>query len=522
MKRLDTLAAIANDLTAVLNAEDRYKRLLDALRIAIPYDAATLLRAEGDLLVPLAAKGLTPDAMGRVFNRRDNPRLDIICNSAAPVFFDHDNTLPDPFDGMIKLENAAMQQIHACLGCPLHVRKKLVGVLAFDAVDPHAFDRLPIQYVKVVAAIVGAQMQTVDLFNALEQEAQKQGEITSDLMHDISRDRGHKTLGNSKKIQQLRREIELVATSDFTILVLGETGVGKELVARGIHNFSARNNKPLLYLNCAALPDSLAESELFGHVKGSFTGAVSDRTGKFELADGGTLFLDEIGELSLEIQAKILRAIQEGEIQKVGSEKAVNVNVRLLAATNRELEVEVKAGRFRADLYHRLNVYPLIVPPLRERKDDIPLLAGFFADKTKAKLALKQVLLSNDAIALLQRYNWPGNVRELENIISRSLLKASAVQSHGETIILEPSHLTADLGVAAYTSSPVATAMVQTTSPTRSLREEVQAFQVELINNALKRHDRNWAAAARELGMNRSNLHNLATRLGIRKRTKRS
>lgn len=519
MKLLDALSAIANDLTAVIDAGDRYTRLLDALRLAIPYDAATLLRLEGGTLVPLAAKGLTPDALGRVYDRRDHPRLDIICNSADPVFFDHDSTLPDPFDLMLNLEAGTSLHVHACLGCPLYVREKLVGVLAFDSVDPNAFDKLPDKYVKVVAAIAGAQLQTVELFSALEREARKQGQITTDLMQDISEQRGRKILGNSKVIQQLRREIELVAKSDFTILVLGETGVGKELVARGIHSFSVRSTKPLLYLNCAALPDSLAESELFGHVKGAFTGAVSDRTGKFELADGGTLFLDEIGELSLEIQAKILRAIQEGEIQKVGSERLVNVDVRLIAATNRNLEAEVAAGKFRADLYHRLNVYPITVPPLRERKEDIPILAGFFAEKTKSKLGLRQVRLGGEATVLLQRYNWPGNVRELENIISRSLLKASAARTQEDTILLEPDHLTADLGLAVYTNAPPPASPAQDAAQPMSLREEVKAFQIRLINRALERNNRSWAAAARDLGMNRSNLHNLATRLGIRQKS---
>lgn len=520
MKKLEALSAIASDLTAVIDAGDRYTRLLDALRLAIPYDAATLLRVDGAALIPMAAKGLTPDAMGRVFYRRDNPRLDIICNSDKPVFFDHDSTLPDPFDGMIDFESEQFQRIHACLGCPLYVRGDLVGVLAFDSCDPHAFDNLPEKYVSVVAAIAGAQMQTVELFNALEREARKQGQITTDLMQDINLQRGYKIHGNSHKIKQLRKEIELVAKSDFTILILGETGVGKELVARGIHNFSSRSSKPLLYLNCAALPASLAESELFGHVRGSFTGAVGDRTGKFELADGSTLFLDEIGELSLEIQAKILRAIQEGEIQKVGSEKVIKVDVRLLAATNRNLASEVEAGKFRADLFHRLNVYPLKVPPLRERKEDIHGLADFFAEKTRRKLGLSRVRLEEAALSLLRRYNWPGNVRELENVISRSLLKASAAQRPGEAVVLRPDHLTADLGVAAYTSTPYEhlPAKAHTRTTHVSLRDEVNGFQVRLITRALERNDRNWAAAARELGMNRSNLHNLATRLGIRKK----
>lgn len=517
MKKLDALAAIAHDLTAIINAEDRYKRLLDALRFAIPYDSATLLRVEGSTLIPLAARGLTPDAMGMTYERRENPRLDIICNSSAPVIFDHDSNLPDPFDGKLSAESGTFQQIHACLGCPLHVREKLVGVLAFDAVDPGAFDNLPEQYIKVVSAIAGAQMQTVDLFDALEREAKRLGQISTDLMQDIKKLRGQKILGDSPVIQDLRREIELVAKSDFTILVLGETGVGKELVARGIHGFSTRSDQPLLYLNCAALPDSLAESELFGHVKGSFTGAVHDRTGKFELADKGTLFLDEIGELSLEIQAKTLRAIQEGEIQKVGSERTVNVDVRLVAATNRNLEAEVAAGRFRSDLYHRLNVYPLNVPPLRVRKEDIPILANFFADKIRSKLGLSQTRISEQAFNLLRRYNWPGNVRELENVISRSFLKASANHSQQETITLEPIHLTADLGVALYSNLAPTDMPSQMLHSSKPMREAVKELQINLINSALKRNS-SWAGAARDLGMNRSNLHNLATRLGIRQK----
>ena len=352
MKRLEALSAIAHDLTAVLDAEDRYKRLLDALRIAIPYDAATLLRLLDGVLVPVAAKGLTPDAMGRVFSRKDYPRLDIICNAAEPVFFDQDSSLPDPFDGLISAEIGEFHHIHACLGCPLRVRDKLVGVLAFDALNPKAFDGLPLQYVQVIAAITGAQLQTVDLFTALEREATRQGQITFDLMQDISQQRGRTILGESSAIRQLRREIELVAKSDFTILVLGETGVGKELVARGIHGFSGRSDSPLLYLNCAALPASLAESELFGHVKGAFTGAVNDRIGKFELANKGTLFLDEIGELPLEIQPKILRAIQEGEIQKVASTHDLHITCFSTTAIALAIPMRDSAATHIGDDFH--------------------------------------------------------------------------------------------------------------------------------------------------------------------------
>jgi anaerobic nitric oxide reductase transcription regulator len=516
MDKLHTLTAIADDLTAVMSAKDRYQRLLDALHRAIPYDAATLLRVQGDKLKPIASKGLTPDAMGRVYVRSEHPRLDLICSSAVPIVFPADSPLPDPFDGMLVSDPDALHHIHACLGCPLYVNDNLVGVLTADSIEIGAFDDLPKEYLQTIGSMAGAQMQIADLLKALEEKAERQGQIASDLMQDVAIQRGWEILGKSQVIEEMRREIELVAKSDYTVLVLGETGVGKELAIRAIHRLSNRSDKAMLYLNCAALPDSLAESELFGHVKGSFTGASSDRAGKFELADGGTLFLDEIGELSLEIQAKILRVIQEGEIQRIGSEKMLHADVRLLAATNRNLETEVRAGRFRADLYHRLNVYPIKVPTLRERKEDIAILAGFFVTQAKKRLGLGEIRISEAALQLLNRYSWPGNVRELENILSRAVLKASQGASHEQHLKIQPGHLAGDLGSALYVQpAPEYEAPVQS-QENLSFRDEVKSFQIRLIQSALDRNEGNWAAAARQLDMHRSNLHNLATRLGIR------
>lgn len=516
MKKLEAIVRIANDLTAVLDDEDRYSRLLEALRIAIPYDAATLLRIEEDVLVPIAARGLSPQVMGMVFPRREHPRLDIICGSKEPVQFSRDSSLPDPFDGMLIGSEHMLDHIHACLGCPLSVRGELVGVLVFDALNPDAFENLPKQYIEVVGALAGAQWQTVKFLDVLEQEAERQGKLTLDLMRDIQQQRGWEILGTSKAINSLRSEIELVARSDFTILILGETGVGKELVARAVHGHSGRSSKPLLYLNCAALPDSLAESELFGHVRGAFTGATADRTGKFELADGGTLFLDEIGELSLEIQAKLLRAIQEGEVQRIGSEKMIKVDVRLLAATNRDLEEEVGGGRFRADLFHRLNVYPVNVAPLRDRKEDIAILAGFFADRARNRLGSGQVRISEDALELLMGYSWPGNVRELDNVISRAVLKASGNHFSASTLVILPVHLSGDIGNVRTGDDKSFNKVAEEVSSRVSMKDALKVYQIRLIENAVSRNRGNWAAAARELGLHRSNLHNLAARLGIR------
>jgi anaerobic nitric oxide reductase transcription regulator len=518
MEQLYTIMSMAIDLTAALNAKDRYQRLLHAIGRVIPYNASTLLRLDGETLVPIAAVGLKADAMGRNFPRGDHPRLDIICNAEEPVLFPSDTKLPDPFDGLLSADADEFQNIHACLGCPLRMDNQLLGVLTADAIDPHSFDNIDPQFLKAVGALAGAQMQTFNLIEALEQSAKRHGQIAAELMRDVQIGKDKQIIGSSPAMVRLRREIELVSPSDFTVLVLGETGVGKELIVRAIHAESNRKDGPMLYLNCAAMPETLADSELFGHTKGAFTGANKERPGKFEVADGGTLFLDEIGELPLSIQAKLLRAIQEGEIQRVGSEKLIKVNVRLLTATNRNLEKEVENGNFREDLFHRLNVYPLRVPALRERSADIPLLAGFFSERMQRRLGLGPVRIGTEAMEALTGYSWPGNVRELENLLSRSILKASADSPPREPVIVNPVHLGDDLSS---TQKPVRLEYQPAPKPLPSgctLREATKNFQRQTIQFTLDKNDGNWAAAARELGTNRSNLHNLATRLDMRKK----
>jgi anaerobic nitric oxide reductase transcription regulator len=253
-------------------------------------------------------------------------------------------------------------------------------------------------------------------------------------------------------------------------------------------------------------------------VRGAFTGANRDRAGKFELADKGTLFLDEVGELPASIQAKLLRAIQEGEIQRVGSEKSIHVDVRLLVATNRDLEEEVEEGRFRADLYHRLNVYPIKVPALRERKEDIPLLSGYFCERTQRRLGLGPIRISTNAVEILSQYSWPGNVRELENIISRAILKASSESPRGNQVIIKPIYLGGDLISIDPKSQVSSTDLDPLISEELNLQEAVQHFKKQLIERTLRKNDGNWAATAKDLGMHRSNLHHLATRLGLRKK----
>jgi anaerobic nitric oxide reductase transcription regulator len=280
-------------------------------------------------------------------------------------------------------------------------------------------------------------------------------------------------------------------------------------------------------VNCAALPETLADSELFGHKRGAFTGAVQDRNGKFEIADGGTLFLDEVGELPLTVQAKLLRVLQSGEVQRPGSDRTLKVDVRVIAATNRDLPAAIAQGRFRADLYHRLSVYPLVVPPLRERGRDVVALAGGFLEENQHRLGARNLRLSPASKAALLAHGWPGNVRELEHVISRASLRAFTEQGRGARwTAIEPHHLALDAAVAGGHAASAAQPPLATT-PTDTgqagvsvfdgtLREATTAFQRAWLADALARHNGHVANAAREAGIDRSNFHRMLRKLGMR------
>lgn len=238
-------------------------------------------------------------------------------------------------------------------------------------------------------------------------------------------------ISENGKFKEILAQVEEVASTDSTVFIFGETGTGKELIARAIHNISNRRSRPMIKVNCAALPENIIESELFGHEKGTFTGAFTRRIGRFELADGTTIFLDEISDLPIALQTKILRVLQEGEFERLGSANTIKVNTRVISATNRDLQKAIKEGRFREDLYYRLNVFPINIPPLRERKDDIPILVGHFVNKYNAKIGRQVERVSLEVMVRLQAYHWPGNVRELENVIERAI-----VISHGSILEL--------------------------------------------------------------------------------------
>jgi two-component system response regulator AtoC len=316
---------------------------------------------------------------------------------------------------------------------------------------------------------------------------------------------GRRIVGRSRAVQQLLSDVARVAPKDITVLVRGETGTGKELVASLLHAQSRRAEAPLVRFNCAAIPGELAESELFGHARGAFTGAVQARLGFFAQADGGTLVLDEIGELPLAVQAKLLRALQEGEIQPVGSGKLERVDVRVIASTNRDLVAEVRAGRFREDLYYRLAVVEVVVPPLRDRSEDIPALAAEFEHRYAERFHMGDVRLSPALVEKLARAAWPGNVRQLENCVARLVALAAAAEIGPEAFDEAPGAVDGD----AAASQPVAA------SARQSLREQVDAFERDLVTSTLTATSGNQSEAARRLRMSRSALIERVRKYGL-------
>lgn len=347
------------------------------------------------------------------------------------------------------------------------------------------------------------EQRTDELAKALEEVEQLKNRLQAEnvyLREEIKLQHNFDDIiGQSTALKKVLSRVEQVAATDTTVLILGETSTGKELIARAVHTLSPRQNRPLIKVNCAALPANLIESELFGHEKGAFTGALTRKSGRFELADGGTIFLDEVGDLPSELQAKLLRALQEGEFERLGSTQTLRVDVRVIAATNRNLEQAIRDGSFREDLYYRLNVFPVTQPPLRERSEDIPLLVRFFTEKFGTKLGKSIDTIPEAVMAALQAYAWPGNVRELENIIERA-------------VILSPDHT-----------------LVLDEPLTATRRSDRPAWPTDKLEDVEREHiqrileDTGWQiagarGAANRLGLNPSTLRSRMQKLGIRKR----
>lgn len=347
----------------------------------------------------------------------DNEVFTAVLNSPEPIILSKNE-----FGKTIRIPafiKDAFQGSATTIVCCTLPSKHLNGILFLGFERVTIPERGNLRLIKMLSVQFGITLTNILLFEkAIPAAGTLETELTSNPVN--TEDMG--LVGNSEAMQKVRSLIKVVSDSDSGVLILGESGTGKELVARALHDNSGRSSKQLVKINCAAIPKNLLESELFGHEKGSFTGAIAQKKGKFEHAHNGTLFLDEVGEMPPELQVKLLRALQEKEIQRIGSNTHITVNTRIIAATNRDLQEEVKNGNFRADLYYRLNVFPIYVPPLKDRTDDIPDLANFFIQRYAVKNKKSQKNISTKALKALKMYNWPGNVRELEHALERAFL----------------------------------------------------------------------------------------------------
>lgn len=390
-------------------------------------------------------------------------------------------------------------------GQPLVHRGETLGVLAVFArgtIGPDCMD-----WLRTIADHTAAALATARAFDEIE-ALRKRLELENEyLREEVTRSGAFGELvGESPALGAVSRQIDLVAPTDSAVLVLGESGTGKELVARELHRRSRRADQPLIKVNCAAVPRELYESEFFGHLKGSFTGATRDRVGRFELADGGTLFLDEIGEIPLDLQAKLLRVLQEGELERIGEERTRRVDVRVVAATNRDLKAEAEAGRFRQDLYYRLSVFPVELPPLRKRTEDIPLLAEHFLALLCRKLGRAKPRLTLATVQTLQKYPWPGNVRELQHVIERAVITAE-----GGRLGVELPNAPPPAGRVAPTPDP-ATSRILTDAELRQL----EADNIRAALTQAKGKVSGAGGAAELLGMKPTTLASRIKSLGVR------
>jgi formate hydrogenlyase transcriptional activator len=431
-KRLRVILDINNAIVTKLTRDELFQAVGEALGRAIPFDRLALSLYDPELknlrivtyAGPYQRDDYTP--IGRVLEINDSPAGWAFQNQRPLLRRDLE------VDRQTTSEERAFEHgFRSLCTLPLVVRGKSIGAVTVGSLTKYRYNETDAEFLKEVAnqiTIAIDNMKSYEEIVALKAQAEAQ---TIYLQEEIKTEHNfEEIIGQSAPLREMLRKIEQVAPTDATVLIRGETGTGKELVARAVHDRSRRKNRPLVKVNCGSIPSGLIESELFGHEKGAFTGATQRRIGRFELANGGTIFLDEVTELSLDTQVKLLRVLQEGEFERVGSSQTIKVNARVIAATNRDLKEVVGNGSFRSDLFYRLNVFPLDVPPLRERKEDIPLLVNFFLGGFGKKLGKELRGVAQKSMEGLTRYDWPGNIRELQNVIERAavLAKRTIVQ----------------------------------------------------------------------------------------------
>ncbi|MBL7075871.1 MAG: sigma 54-interacting transcriptional regulator [Kiritimatiellae bacterium] len=482
-KELNVLYRISQHMSQQHDVSSLLNDVLDILESEIGIARATfaLRRPDSDMFTVEAARGMTAEEQRRGQYGLGEGITGRVAQSAEPALVPDISQDPN----FLNRTRSRQSEKTAFLCIPVIHQRIVIGTMSIDRpsgpIDSLQHD---LHFLKLVGDMLAEGVSRIR-----DEIEEREGLIAENrLLRQQLGDRYHPSnmVGNCSSMRQVYDQIAQVADSTATVLVRGESGTGKELVARAIHYSSSRRNNAFVGVNCAALPENLIESELFGHEKGSFTGAAQQRKGRFELANGGTLFLDEIGDIAPSVQVRLLRALQERTIERVGGSETIAVNVRIVTATSRDLEKDIAEGNFREDLYYRLNVFPIHIPALRNRRSDIMLLADCFIQKYNEAYSKQIRRISTAAINMMMVYHWPGNVRELENCIERAVLTSQDDVIHGYS--LPPSLQTAD---------QTNTALIPREGA--SLSEMLDSYEREIIIDALKKHRGNAAAAAREL-----------------------
>jgi Nif-specific regulatory protein len=481
IKKLTTLVEISQALSGALNLKPALHRLLEILERhhGMMRSAVTLLNENTGELYIEAANGHTAESRG-VRYRLGEGITGRVVQSGKPIVVPQISREPLFLNRAAQRKDLNRQEL-SFICVPIILNRKTVGALGIDLKFKKERNFEPtVKFLRVVGSMIA---QALKVHGLVEAERQRLLDENTQLRQELKQRYDFSNIiGNSGPMRLVYEQVAQVAHTNTTVLIRGESGTGKELIAHAIHYNSLRAKKPFIKVSCAALPETLIESELFGYEKGAFTGAQNRKKGRFEMAEGGTLFLDEIGDLNLSTQVKLLRVLQEREFERLGGTETIKVNVRLIAATNKDLEKAISAAAFREDLYYRLNVFTIFVPPLRERKPDVLLLADFFLEKYALEHMKNIKRISTPAIDMLMAYHWPGNVRELENTIERAMLICDGNVIHGH-------HLPPTLQ----------TAEASGTVMSVTLTEAVDTYEKDLIMDALKSTRGNRAKAARLL-----------------------
>jgi len=510
---LEILNAVSLKIGSTLELDDVFSTIMAVLADRLDMRRGTLVLAEGTEMHIVAAHGLTPEEVSRGRYAMGEGITGRVVDSGMPIVVA--DTRSDPLflnrTGARSGESGPISFI--CV--PLKYGNTTIGALS---VDKAFTDAETLDHDKRLLMIVGSFIaQAVKINETVRRERAQLVQENIVLREELrSKYQFDNMVGSSPSMRKVFETVAMVARSRATVLIRGETGTGKELVARAIHYNSPRRDKPCVRISCAALTESLLESELFGHVRGAFTGAFEDKKGRFELADGGTLFLDEVGDMTEALQVKLLRVLQERQFEPVGGTETVSVDVRIVAATNSNLEEDVANGKFREDLYYRLNVVPIYIPPLRERREDIPLLVRHFIEKHSRENQKEITSLASDANEMIMKYTWPGNVRELESCIEMAVVMAPANRLTAD--LLPPKLRTSASQPQLTTESAIEQAV--NSLPWHGDGEKlyarlVPAVEKALIQRALAEMDGVKLKAAQILGMNRNTLHKKVLEFGL-------